>query len=63
MPAIVSRFYVAPAVSGNPDKVWLRCQSGEGGDFCRHEFEAVLGAGLECGQVDEMLERFFWENF
>lgn len=63
MPAIISRFKVMPSPGGNPDKVWMMAETGEAGDFCRHEFEAALGAGMASGQVDEMLERFFWENF
>lgn len=62
-PAIVSHFYVMPSLGGDPEKIWMRCASGEAGDFWRHEFEAALGAGMATGQVDEMLERFFWENF
>ena len=62
-PAIVSRFYVMPSPSGDPDKVWMKSESGEAGDFSRHEFEVALGAGLSSGAVDEMLFQFFWENF
>lgn len=63
MPAIVSRFLVMPSLCGDPDKVWLQSESGEGGDFSRPEFETALGAGMAAGQVDEMLTRFFWGNF
>lgn len=62
-PAIVSRFFVMPSPCGDPDKIWMKSETGEAGNFCRAEFEAALGAGMASGQVDEMLDRFFWENF
>ena len=63
VPAIVSRFYVMPSLCGDPDKVWMQHEAGEAGDFSRLEFVEALAAGMATGQVDDMLERFFWENF
>lgn len=47
----------------NPAKVWIQSPTGEGGDFCRVEFEAAVAAGELCGDVAGAVERFFWENF
>jgi hypothetical protein len=59
----VSRFFVRPALCGDPGKVWLQSESGEGGDFSKAGFVDALCLGMKEGRVDEALDRFFWENF
>jgi len=54
---------VAPAMDGSASKVWLQSPDGEGGDFDREEFEAVLASGFVTGEIGEAISRFFWENF
>ena len=63
MPAIIGKFRVCPAVSGQSDKIWITCESGEGGDFSRDGFYAAFKEGLARDQVNESLHRFFWDNF
>lgn len=64
MSAVMPRgWWIGPAVSGRDDKVWINCPDGEGGDFCRAEFEAVLTSGFVTGDMEQAISRFFWENF
>lgn len=64
MPEMVpDGWVVGPSVCGRADRVWLGSPTGEGGDFDREEVEAVMTAGFATGEMGDMLERFFWENF
>lgn len=57
------RFTVRSAMCGDPGKVWLTCETGEGDDFCRAGFEAAMRQGLAEGDLNGAIDRFFWENF
>ena len=48
-------YTIHPSVSGDPDKLWVQCSSGEGGDFDR--------IGVLAAKVESRLHEFFWENF
>jgi hypothetical protein len=48
---------------GKPDKVWISCGTGEGGEFCRVEFVLACNAGELTGDIIGAVDRFFWENF
>lgn len=58
-----SGWVFGPSMVNDPAKVWIFAPSGEGGDFCREELEAVVAAGKLYGDVEGAVERFFWENF
>lgn len=44
-------------------QVWIYSSSGEAGMFDAEEFNLVLTAARLTGDVQEMVGRFFWENF
>jgi hypothetical protein len=54
---------IAPSACGDDNKIWIAAPSGEGGDFCKEEFEKVMSAGFMIGEMAPAIERFFWENF
>lgn len=56
-------WFADASMGGIADKVWIGAPSGEGGDFDRLEFEAVLTMGRLFGDIPQALDRYFWENF
>jgi hypothetical protein len=54
---------IGPSISGDDTKIYIGSPGGEGGDFCKEEFEAVLAVGFAVGEMAPAIKRFFWENF
>lgn len=60
---MIGEWQTGPAICGDPHKIFIRCPDGEGGDFCREEFNSVLESGFIAGDVEGAVFSFFWENF
>lgn len=60
---MTGQWSTGPAICGDPCKIFIMCPEGEGGDFSRDEFNAVLESGFASGDVEGFVSRFFWENF
>lgn len=61
---VIKGWFVGASVGDDTGKVWIGAPSGEGGDFCRSEVEAVLSVeGTPEEVAGRRLERYFWEKF